>query len=387
MYFFELNRDLLVANTTQAEFKQVLEGLCKQTKTFKDECLSIADQYYDELYKALTTDLDPDNACFMIGICPKGQRTVIPAPIMPLVPNKQLLVKKKLLGDGEPVFSEKEIQSFQLPKDVLLLDAAQVQSHVIQNKGSQFCTLCEYFLHFVQDALASPKNEEDIKNVVLNTCHKLPTAIQGQCQSFVETYSDAIIALLIQDIDPSQLCPKLNVCVQTKPQKDNEKCPLCLFLVQDLVDLIKRDRSKQNIEDKLHTLCNHLNNDLKAECVDFINNYTSELVDKLADDFTPREICLYLKLCTEKEEILIEHIGNKADFNDYSMYFLILICFFYFYLKCVFYQFYFVLCFIVSNTVYQVEPVKSAPECLLCERLVKEVEKKVAKDKSKVRKI
>lgn len=65
-------RDLLTANTTETEFKQVLEGLCKQTKSFKQECLSLADQYYDLIYAKLTKDLDPEGACFMIGICPKG---------------------------------------------------------------------------------------------------------------------------------------------------------------------------------------------------------------------------------------------------------------------------------------------------------------------------
>lgn len=70
--FFLKSRDVLVANTTESEFKKVLEGICKQTKTFKSECLSLADQYYDIIYDQLTNNLDPDNACFMIGICPKG---------------------------------------------------------------------------------------------------------------------------------------------------------------------------------------------------------------------------------------------------------------------------------------------------------------------------
>jgi hypothetical protein len=30
-------RDVLVANTTEAEFEEVLKGLCKQTGSFKDE--------------------------------------------------------------------------------------------------------------------------------------------------------------------------------------------------------------------------------------------------------------------------------------------------------------------------------------------------------------
>lgn len=316
-----MNRDLLVANTTEAEFKNVLEGICKQTKSFKSECLSLADQYYDVIYARLTQGLDPDGACFMIGICPKDlkHQSKNSYEIMPLVPNTQLLVKKKLLGENEPVFSAQEKQSFQLPKDVLLLNTEQLAANAGQKKSNQFCTLCEYFLHFVQEALSSPQNEENIKASVLNMCHKVRKQFQPECESFVDQYADAIIALLIQEIDPSQICPKLSVCMQTRVTA-NEKCPLCLFVVQEVEELLQHNRSKQNIEDKLHILCNHLNDDLKAECLDFVNTYTAELVDKLASDFSPRDICLYLKCCTDKEETLIEKIGDKSSYNDYRMY-------------------------------------------------------------------
>lgn len=315
------NRDLLVANTTEAEFKNVLEGICKQTKSFKSECLSLADQYYDVIYAKLTHNLDPDGACFMIGICPKSltQSSEQSFEIAPLVPNNQLLVKKKLLGENEPVFSNQQIQNMQLPKDVLLLNTEQLTAHLGQVKGAQFCTLCEYFLHFVQDALASPKNEENIKQSVLSMCQKVKKSFQSDCQSFVDMYADAVIAMIIQDIDPSQVCPKLALCTRTTSTA-NEKCPLCLFLVQDLEEQLQHNRSKENIEDKLHLLCSRLKDDLRAECDDFINTYTAELVDKLANDFTPRQICLYLKLCTEKEEVLIEKIGDKSAYNDFRMY-------------------------------------------------------------------
>lgn len=312
---------MLVANTTETEFKNVLEGICKQTKSFKSECLSLADQYYDIIYAKLTQNLDPDGACFMIGICPKNglsDRLEHSYEMMPLIPSSQLLVKKKLvLGENEPVLSAQEIQSFQLPKDVTLLNPDQIVANGVRNqRDPAFCTLCEYFLHFVQDALASPVNEESIKRSVLNMCHKVEKSLQDECQQFVETYADAVIALLIQEIDPSEICPRLSVCVQATPTA-NEKCPLCLFLVQDLEEQLQHNRSKKNIEEKLHVLCTHLRDDLKAECIDFINTYTAELVDKLANDFSPREICLYLKCCTDKEETLIENIGNRASYNDY----------------------------------------------------------------------
>lgn len=39
-------KDLLVANTTEAEFKTVLLGLCKQTKSFADEVCKCNEFYY-----------------------------------------------------------------------------------------------------------------------------------------------------------------------------------------------------------------------------------------------------------------------------------------------------------------------------------------------------
>lgn len=306
-----------MANTTQTEFKTVLEGICKQTKSFKSECLSIADEYYDVIYQKLTKELDPNAACFLIGICPKGLLATksMPVQMMPLLPVKNLQ-QKKILGADEPVFSAQEVNSFQLPKDILLLDANQVKQQTSKTgKDGQLCTLCQYFLNFVQEALASPQNAESIKKTVETTCEKLPKAFRGECQGFVDTYGDAIIAMLIQDIDPSLVCPKLNVCVR-QTSLNNEKCPLCLFLIQELEETLKGDRSKANIKSKLNVLCSHLSSQLRAECIDFVQTYTDELVDKLSDDFSPQQICLYLKLCTTNEEILIEHLGDKKSSAD-----------------------------------------------------------------------
>lgn len=62
-------RELLIANTTESEFQRVLEGLCSQTKGFKDECMSIVDQYYPEIYNFLVSELNASSVCVMIGIC------------------------------------------------------------------------------------------------------------------------------------------------------------------------------------------------------------------------------------------------------------------------------------------------------------------------------
>jgi saposin len=45
--------------------------------------------------------------------------------------------------------------------------------------------------------------QAQIEKVVKEACHYLPASVEGQCQEFVDTYGNAVIALLAQEIDPS----------------------------------------------------------------------------------------------------------------------------------------------------------------------------------------
>lgn len=48
------------------------------------------------------------------------------------------------------------------------------------------------------------KPQEKVKKALETICEKLP-GIKGECKEFVSTYGDAIVAILIQQIDPSQV--------------------------------------------------------------------------------------------------------------------------------------------------------------------------------------
>lgn len=102
--------------------------------------------------------------------------------------------------------------------------------------------------------------QDNIKKTVAEACDKLPQAISPTCHSFVESYGDAVIALLIQEIDPKDICPKLYLCSNNTKDVEvfapepievtinaknsgSEKCPLCLFAVQEAVTLLKNDKS------------------------------------------------------------------------------------------------------------------------------------------------
>lgn len=86
--------------------------------------------------------------------------------------------------------------------------------------------------------------------------------------------------------------------MEAKPQKAN--CALCLFAVTKLEEEVKDKHSKESIKEALTNLCNHLNENLKQECDDFVHTYTDELIEMFVADLTPQEVCVFLKLCNDK---------------------------------------------------------------------------------------
>lgn len=296
-------RDMLVANTTELEFKQVLEGLCKQAKAFQQECVSLVDQYYPIIYETLVDNLDANGACFMIGICPKGNNPMLVAPTLPMLPAEQKITKRRRLGENE-----QPIHLMPLPIDRLM--GAKSSQDVIDN--GEFCTVCQYFLHFIQEELSDAKNEDEIKEAVGRTCDKFPTSLRGNCHSFVNLYGDAIIALLVQQVDPRELCPQMKLCPTnvkdaeviapgTMDVKINEEakptCPLCVLVVKEAEDYIKNGKSKESAKKALEKVCSRLPPKPQLQCNDFVETYYDELLEKLVSDFAPKDICTDLNLC------------------------------------------------------------------------------------------
>ncbi|XP_044760968.1 prosaposin isoform X2 [Coccinella septempunctata] len=318
-------RDLLVANTTEEEFKKVMEALCKQTRSFSDECVGLVDEYYPIAYQFLLEELNGTVVCAMIGICPRGSEYKN-VPIVPLLPAETADALEISPATKKPglirVPLSKNSQSIQIisnpaalgelgkPEDAQLpIDLLIPTNNQLFNK--QVCEFCQFFLHYVQQAITDPKTEDQIKYVIERACNDLPSSVNQTCRSFVETYEPAFVALLAQEIDPSQICPLVRACPSEEVRDvdvfmqqetgDNSKCPLCLFAVQKLEEMVKNNKTEADIKEALGRLCSKLPKELASECQQFVDTYTDELVEMLIADLNPQEVCVYLKLCTDNK--------------------------------------------------------------------------------------
>lgn len=306
-------RDTLVANTTELEFHKILVGLCKQTGEFKSECLHLVEQYSSTIYNFLVSELKGAELCSVIGICTNKTEVTI-APLIP----KELAVKAvkmstKLIGQDEANSYITENAQAKKHENVQILgtEASQVPALPIERmfvsapRSDAVCSFCQYFLHYIQVELSDDNTEEAIKKAVEEACDVLPASIDDQCRQFVSQYGPAVIALLVQEIDPASVCPALGLCPKTEEVRrvdinaEKSNCPLCLFAVEQLQTMLKNNRSEESIRKALDGLCNHLSAKLRTECVDFVDTYTNQLVEMLVADFNAQEICVYLKLCKD----------------------------------------------------------------------------------------
>lgn len=316
-----------------------MEGLCKQSKKFKDQCLSIVSEYYGMFYNFLVNNLNGKEMCSFAGLCPSPG--VAHAPIWPLIP-AEINVEEQLTGKDESESYKNPVVHISVSSDsaqVYVEDPATVQlpiermlPHMLVNIGSnkEICEFCEYFLHFVQTELASEKTVDKVKAVVEGACDHLPSTINVQCRDFVDAYGNAFIAIMVQEIDPSTVCPGMGFCPSQEVSRIllvgednvNEKpgCPLCLLAVEQLETIVKGNKTEESVKAALKSLCTHLPKSLVPECDNFVDTYSEQLVEMLIADFTPQEVCVYIKLCNTNKTSSSEIVAGDILTNEVPQY-------------------------------------------------------------------
>lgn len=327
-------RDILIANTTEQEFKQILEGLCRQTGKFSKNCLSLVEEYYLPLYNLLVSEIHPKEICAAVGLCGANSVFAVEHPVWtlldvhqpdtvaqtPLVAAVRVDVEpgNRLTGGDEAaaINSEREQQRPHLPRVPLVRNGIDVvpvgtngmigvalgKGHVRDNK----CVMCEFALQFLQNMLEQKDTRKDIEDAVEKLCTMMPRTIAEECEDYVEAYGDQVIELLAQEIDPSQICPMIHMCpavlmMEEPSSGDDTSCVMCEYALTTLENYVKDDKTEAHIREALDHLCSLLPGTVTTECQTFVDKYTQQIIQMLINDLSPDEVCIQLGLCKPKD--------------------------------------------------------------------------------------
>ncbi|XP_073239351.1 prosaposin-like [Porites lutea] len=276
-------KEFLSQNATQEEVISVLEKTCDDLgPELSGMCKSLVDQYEPVIMKNLLALMaDPQQACTALGLCQSKQKKVIAAKLimstLPLAKNFLSSKPKKAILKSKPY------------------------------KASPLCVLCEFVMTELKTLLSENATQEEIKEALEEVCSLLPSTIQSECKQFVEQYEQAIIEILVQELDPSMVCTALNLCASKKHQKamekpvalavgSNETCEICETVMTYLKNALADNATKEEILSLMKAVCNYLPSQIASECSAIVSEYGEAILDLIADS-DPHALCKEIGLC------------------------------------------------------------------------------------------
>lgn len=249
---------------TEEKVKEALDQVCSLLpSSLEQKCVEMVNNYYDMLVNLLLQELDPDQVCKELGLCPSTKKAKMP-PVASVPPKK--------------------------PTD-------------------EECDICKVVVKFVYNELQDNKTEEEVKNVLDKVCTLLPDSLKQTCINTVNTYYDQLVELIVQGLSPEQVCQELGLCpsgkkammpavvsVPSKKPADDE-CDICKVVVRFVYNELQDNKTEEEVKNLLDKVCNLLPDSLKQTCTDTVNTYYDQLVQLIVQGFTPEQVCQELGLC------------------------------------------------------------------------------------------
>ncbi|EEC14613.1 saposin, putative [Ixodes scapularis] len=261
--------------STEEEIKLLLDKACSLFPgETRQKCINMVNTYFDMLVSLLTQQLSPDQICQAMGFCSSSKK-------MPL--------------SVHPV--------------------PQPKAHFVKNRSGAECDICINVVQFVYNELKDNGTEEEIKQLLDKACSLLPGSSKQKCIDMVNNYLDMLVALIIQQLSPDEICQTLGFCpssiaaspVVTSASHFSKQgipkvtfggeCEICKNVVQFVYNEMKDKSSEEEVKKLLDGVCNLFAETERQECVTLVNTYLDVLVPMLLNKYTPTQICQSLHLC------------------------------------------------------------------------------------------
>jgi len=319
--------DTWTANTTQDEFKEVLEALCQKldrTSRVK-HCLHIVDDYYLPWFNFLLHEINPKQICAMVGLCGgsgfmKVNEQIPITMLLPAVGNELHSEPHSYPDYPEEVEGAVGNEISAAPSNRLIGGYFIPQTAIAAEKPG--CVICEYAVTELVDYLDNNKTEAAIEKALVRLCLKLPKSVKGQCHDLVVKYGDALIKLLAEDMDPAEICGRLGLCpnpdlVDAHPAAlldhqaslpeeiqvakwEDDTCALCEMVMEEVFDALNDTSDRRMVKNLLESACYRLPDSLENACVKMVNEFADPIIDAIVNSVDRDMVCTKLKMCASR---------------------------------------------------------------------------------------
>ncbi|XP_076449511.1 uncharacterized protein LOC143285942 [Babylonia areolata] len=295
----------VASNKTEAELSKLLEDACSLVPgNLKDLCDELVDSYTPTIIQLLLQQLDPHLICDELELCQKDLMTGV-------VPPPEDIVEEEIAQDVH----EEEEEEVNLPRETIE------------------CQLCELVMESIDKAIAQNRTEAVVEKALDEVCSVIPDKMQSQCLSFVDQYAAVVVQLIVQELQPLQVCTFLTLCQQqsaaskeavniavpeskdtsapsprdanashnrkqTSDVSNEEVCIVCQTVANFLKEALNEQSTVDEVEKLLDDICNLLPNNFTATCNTLVKQFTPLVLKLLAEKDNPLELCKELKMCS-----------------------------------------------------------------------------------------
>ncbi|KAG9485212.1 prosaposin [Eleutherodactylus coqui] len=168
---------LLENNSSRERIIEVLEKVCSVVPSkYCQKCRDFIEAYTDTIIELLEEEVTPKEICVAMGLCS---------------PRQHKMVK---LGP----------------------------EHLHSGSG---CAVCKMIVTYMDKILQKNVTQERIERAMERVCSFLSDDMAQECEVIVREYEPLFIQLLLQTLDPTFVCEKLELCSNAKkPLLGSEKC-------------------------------------------------------------------------------------------------------------------------------------------------------------------
>ncbi|KAK3580729.1 hypothetical protein CHS0354_005737 [Potamilus streckersoni] len=261
-----------VKNMSETDLMSELQKVCSVLPvSIRDTCVTTVNTYGPVIIDLLKQGDNAKVICQLIKLCSEGDSTL-------------------------------RLSSDPFIKPIEVLPAVSEKA-----SASPMCTVCKLVMKELQQYIQKNSTKEEIKKALENVCTNFPATISQECKDFVDQYTDVIISLLQQEIEPDKICTTIGLC-SGKLLKDSQpvmatsspECIICEFVLRELEKYIEMNSTEAQIKAALENICTYLPDTISQECKDFVDQYTDVIISLLQQKIAPDKICTAIGLCSGK---------------------------------------------------------------------------------------
>lgn len=329
-------KSFIDSNTTETEAKAAVEELCSKLPALQSECTQLVDDYFPMIWKLLESYVDDEQICQEIGLCSKSivqsrapqasvecvlcefvmkevdnilKGNTTEAAVTAALEKVCDILPKTIRTECEDLVKQYAPEIIDLlinglnPQQVCTALKLCTSTRLTSPEASVECILCEFVLKEVDSILDGNTTEAAVEAALDKVCDLLPSTIRSACEDLVKEYAPEIIQLIVNGLDPQEVCTKIGLCTSTRltsPKADVE-CVLCEFVMKELDSLLTKNSTEEEIEAALEKVCTLLPQTVQKDCDLFMEQYTPDLLQFLVKELDPQAVCTAIKLCTSSK--------------------------------------------------------------------------------------